>query len=117
MSSVNILGLAAAAALLAAPAFALAQASPPMNDQGAPAASQPDGANGATIDTTLAPSATSSGANASGVLTSQSTTDQNGATVTNTLVTNGPVADTPANRAKYGAPMSNAGKRTAPAGN
>ena len=114
MSSVNILGLAAAAALLAAPAFALAQASPPMNDQGAPAASQPDGANGATIDTTLAPS---SGANASGVLTSQSTTDQNGATVTNTLVTNGPVADTPANRAKYGAPMSNAGKRTAPAGN
>jgi hypothetical protein len=117
MSSVRILGLAAAA-LLAAPALALAQAAPPMNDQGAaPAASQPDGASGATIDNTLAPSATTNGANASGVLTSQSTTDQNGATVTNTLVTNGPVPDTAANRAKYGSPMSNAGKRTAPAGN
>jgi hypothetical protein len=35
----------------------------------------------------------------------------------NHLLTNGPVPDTPANRAKYGGPMSNAGKRTAPAGN
>jgi hypothetical protein len=116
MSSVNILGLATAAALLAAPAFALAQAAPPMNDQGAaPAASQP--ASGATIDNTLAPSAATNGANASGVLNYSTTTDQNGATVTNTLVTNGPVPDTAANRAKYGSPMSNAGKRTAPAGN
>ena len=32
-------------------------------------------------------------------------------------VTNGPVADTPENRARYGGPMSNAGKRTAPRGN
>lgn len=39
------------------------------------------------------------------------------ATVGVTMVTNGPVADTPENRAKYGAPMSNAGKRTAPTGN
>ena len=39
------------------------------------------------------------------------------ATVTTSVVTNGPVADTPENRAKYGAPMSNAGKRTAPSGN
>jgi hypothetical protein len=35
----------------------------------------------------------------------------------NRLVTNGPVPDTAENRAKYGAPMSNGGKRTAPAGN
>src|SRR5215472_2034619 len=35
----------------------------------------------------------------------------------NRLLTNGPIPDTPANRAKYGGPMSNAGKRTAPAGN
>jgi hypothetical protein len=35
----------------------------------------------------------------------------------NTHVTNGPVADTPANRAKYGGPMSNAGRRTKPIGN
>jgi hypothetical protein len=33
------------------------------------------------------------------------------------VVTNGPVADTPENRAKYGSPMSNAGKRTAAKGN
>jgi hypothetical protein len=39
------------------------------------------------------------------------------ATITNELVTNGPVPDTPANRAKYGAPQSRAGKMTRPAGN
>jgi hypothetical protein len=33
------------------------------------------------------------------------------------VVSNGPVADTTANRLKYGAPMSNAGKRTTPKGN
>ena len=32
-------------------------------------------------------------------------------------VTNGPVPDTPASRAANGAPMSNAGQHTAPAGN
>lgn len=35
----------------------------------------------------------------------------------NKMVTNGPVPDTAANREKYGRPMSNAGKKTAPAGN
>ncbi len=35
----------------------------------------------------------------------------------NTLVTNGPVPDTAANRAKYGGPMSHTGKKTAPKGN
>jgi len=38
-------------------------------------------------------------------------------TLTNTMVTNGPVADTLANRAKYGQPMSQAGKRTSAKGN
>jgi len=33
------------------------------------------------------------------------------------VVSNGPVPDTPANRAKYGKPMSHAGRHTAPAGN
>lgn len=36
---------------------------------------------------------------------------------TTRLVTNGPVPDTPENRARYGDPMSRAGKLTAPAGN
>ena len=35
----------------------------------------------------------------------------------NRLLTNGPVRDTPANRAKYGGPMSNAGRHTKPIGN
>ena len=35
---------------------------------------------------------------------------------TTSTVTNGPVADTAANRARYGGPMSHAGKHTAPAG-
>ncbi len=35
----------------------------------------------------------------------------------NRLVTNGPVPDTRANRAKYGGPMSNAGRHTKPIGN
>jgi UrcA family protein len=39
------------------------------------------------------------------------------ATYTTTTVTNGPVPDTPANRARFGQPMSHAGKRTTPAGN
>ena len=33
------------------------------------------------------------------------------------VVTNGPVPDTAENRAKYGQPMSNGGKRTRPIGN
>jgi hypothetical protein len=33
------------------------------------------------------------------------------------VVSNGPVPDTAANRAKYGKPMSNAGRMTKPAGN
>jgi hypothetical protein len=35
----------------------------------------------------------------------------------NRLVTNGPVPDTPANRARFGKPLSHAGKKTAPTGN
>ena len=38
-------------------------------------------------------------------------------TVTTRTVTNGPVPDTAENRAKYGQPLSRAGKRTTPAGN
>ncbi|MGH6964487.1 MAG: UrcA family protein [Phenylobacterium sp.] len=39
------------------------------------------------------------------------------ATYTTMTVTNGPVADTPENRARHGAPLSHAGKRTAAKGN
>jgi len=40
-----------------------------------------------------------------------------GAGVTTRVTANAPVADTPENRARYGQPLSRAGKRTAPAGN
>lgn len=40
-----------------------------------------------------------------------------GATLTVTTFTNGPVPDTKENRARYGQPMSNAGKRTPAKGN
>ena len=39
------------------------------------------------------------------------------ASFTSMTVTNGPVPDTAENRAKYGQPLSRAGKRTTPAGN
>jgi hypothetical protein len=35
----------------------------------------------------------------------------------NKLVTNGPIPDTPANRARYGKPLSHAGRKSAPDGN
>jgi hypothetical protein len=37
--------------------------------------------------------------------------------ITTRLVTNGPVPDTPENRARFGGPDSNAGRHTAPVGN
>ena len=40
-----------------------------------------------------------------------------GQTAQPTIVTNGPVADTPQNRAKYGRPLSHAGQRSHPVGN
>ena len=51
------------------------------------------------------------------VASSTTSVDANGATVTTELVTNGPVPDTPQNRARYGQPLSHAGKLTAPKGN
>ena len=59
------------------------------------------------------PAATSSAMDAAA---STPTTTPSGAPVTVNMVTNGPVADTPENRAKY-TPLSNAGKRTKAAGN
>jgi hypothetical protein len=38
-------------------------------------------------------------------------------TTSDQVIASQPVPDTPANRAKYGKPLSRAGKRTAPAGN
>lgn len=49
--------------------------------------------------------------------TEASATEPATATLTIETVTNGPIPDTAENRARYGQPLSNAGKHTAPAGN
>jgi hypothetical protein len=76
----------------------------------------PDGSVGVEATTSVE---MSTDATTAGVPASSLTTNYMGApgTVTTRTVTNGPVPDTAENRAKYGQPMSNAGKRSAAAGN
>jgi hypothetical protein len=80
-----------------------AEETAPPADTSAPAAtSSTDTSTTASADTTAAPAATTASTNAS---------------FTNTTVTNGPVPDTRENRAKYGQPLSRAGRMTAARGN
>jgi hypothetical protein len=108
----------AAAALVAASALAGAasaqdQAAPA--DQAAPpAAVQPDASAPAGAPVNAAPATTSSSSSSSGYNVGTPTTDPNtGAQI----VTNGPVPDTRANRARFGQPDSHAGRMTKAAGN
>ena len=96
------------------------------NEQMAPAApaDQTMPADPSTQTTTAAsPSAMAapaSGVNTADVIPMSSKSPEEQATLKAgdpNVVSNAPVADTKANRAKYGAPMSNAGKRTTPKGN
>ncbi len=69
---------------------------------------------------TSAPAAPAAGVNSSGVVPVSSQSPEAQAALKAgdaNVVSNPPVADTKANRAKYGAPMSNAGKRSAAKGN
>lgn len=77
-------------------------AAPATEEPAPPAAEESADATTTTTDVAAAPAATTAAANAS---------------FTNMTVTNGPVPDTPENRAKYGAPLSRAGKMTAARGN
>jgi len=118
MSSAPILGAAAAVAILALPALAFGQAQTPMSGPGADTLTPMTAPNAGMPNT---PSAQTAGVNTDGVVVdaAQAPPGQIQALKggDNSLVTNGPVPDTPANRAKYGRPMSNAGKKTPPAGN
>lgn len=100
--------LIAGALALAMPAFAQTQAPPSqMPDQ----TSAPPPA---------APSAAAAGVNTSGPVPADQLPPGQATALAagdNQVVTNGPVPDTAANRAKYGRPMSNAGRRTKPIGN
>lgn len=119
MSLTRLLTAAAVSALLAGPAFAgPGPAYTP--DPPAPVASQP----------MTTPSATQSGTPASAsvvdptapavILQDSPTPPENAWTLKAgdpNVVTNGPVPDTRENRARYGQPISNGGRRTTPAGN
>lgn len=105
------LAASAVTALLVLPAMAYAQVQPAPAPAVSPPASPPP----------VAASASSAGVDASSVTmpATQFPPDQARALAQgdNALVTNGPVPDTPANRAKYGQPLSHAGKVSPPEGN
>ncbi len=99
---------------MAASSAALAQPAP---DQSAP----PPPTSAMQTPPPPAPSADIAGANASTgpIPADQLPPGQASALAAgdNQIVTNGPVPDTAANRAKYGGPNSHAGRHTKPAGN
>jgi hypothetical protein len=119
---------AATAALLAGAAFAtsaLAQndtaVNPPSASQLPPSDSAPSAAP-APIQGPSGPSApgvTSPSADAATVAPAAGAPTQraSAASAGTDVISNGPVPDTKANRAKYGQPLSHAGKLTKPAGN
>ncbi|MFI4974541.1 MAG: hypothetical protein ACHP84_08385 [Caulobacterales bacterium] len=103
--------LAASVAACLAGGVAVAQtapASPPASSI-SPAAPTDQATPAPTEKATPATPATSAGVNTS------VTVDANGNR--HLLISNAPVPDTPQNRAKYGAPLSNAGRHTPAAGN
>lgn len=119
MTPIRLLAAAAGCAVLAGPALAQAPATMPQD-----AAHMPPAA------TRPAPAADQSGVPASAmtldpatgamVVRQDSVSPERAAMLKAgdaNVVTNGPIPDTPENRARYGAPISNGGKRTAPAGN
>jgi uncharacterized surface protein with fasciclin (FAS1) repeats len=80
----------------------------------------PTTATDMAADPAASPTATSAGVNTSGVVPTSSQSPEAQASLKAgdaNVVSNPPVTDTVANRAKYGKPDSNAGKRTAPKGN
>lgn len=100
-----------------APAAPADQAAPAQAD---PAQAAPATATDMAADPAASPTATSAAVNTSGVVPVSSQSPEAQASLKAgdaNVVSNPPVADTPENRAKYGKPMSNAGKRTAPKGN
>ena len=126
MTLTRLLAAAGCAALLAGAAHAqTATTSTSVDANGVQTTTTVDTATGVTTSTTYDPatgmtttvpvtSATTAGVPASSL--TLSTTGAPG-TVTTQVITNGPIPDTRENRAKYGQPLSHAGKRSAPAGN
>jgi hypothetical protein len=124
----TLLIAAGAVALMSGAAYA--QTTPP-EDQTIPPAASPDMAAPPAANPTDMPSApavndpsmaapsmaTPAPATETPYTAATTTTMASNTGVNVQTVTNGPVPDTPENRAKYGQPMSHAGKRSAPVGN
>jgi hypothetical protein len=113
MTPIRLLIAAAMTASIAAPAFA--QTAPAPTDMSNP----PPAAAAETMATPA--SATTVDPNTGQTVILQSTSSPEVAAKLKAgdpnVVSNGPVPDTAENRARYGSPMSNGGKRTVPAGN
>lgn len=110
---------AAALALLAAPAFA--QTAQTQSDQGGAVNDQNSMNSDPSMAPAAAPSATANGADTGAIVYQSSPTPADQAYSLKagdpTVVSNAPVPDTKANRARYGRPLSMTGRKTAPAGN
>lgn len=121
MKLIHLATATAAVALLGGAAYAQ---DPAPRDQVPPATTD---ATTPPADTTAAPpadtttsattSATTSTTTATDVTAPAASTAGTNVSFTNMTVTNGPVPDTKENRAKYGQPLSRAGKMTAAKGN
>jgi hypothetical protein len=104
--------VASVAACLAAGVAAAQPAPAPPPDASGPAAMPSDRATPPQADNQAPADATPA---VSASVNTSVTVDASGAR--HLLISNAPVRDTPDNRAKYGAPLSNAGRHTQPAGN
>lgn len=119
MTPIRLLAATAFTALIAGPALAQAPATTHHPDEMPPAAAtQPAPA----ADQWGMPASAMSVDPATGMMVVRQNTasPEQAATLTPgsaNVVTNGPIPDTAENRARYGAPISNGGKRTRPAGN
>lgn len=118
MTLTRLLTAAAVSALLAGPAFAAPDPEPTAPTQ--PSDSLPMTSPSADQSATPA-SATAVDPSAPAVILGDSPTPPDQAWKLKagdaSVVTNGPVPDTAENRARYGAPISNGGRKTRPAGN
>jgi hypothetical protein len=122
MTLTRLLAAAGCAALLAGAAHAQsADTTTTVDQNGVETTTTVDPVTGVTtmVDPVTGMTTTAPAATTAGVPASSMTMSDTGApgTVTTQVVTNGPVPDTAENRAKYGQPMSHAGKRSTPAGN
>jgi len=112
-----IIATVAAAALLGGSAFAQAAADTAVNPPAANAPSDRGAApSGAASDTSAAPAAGAPDASVAPAAEAPAERTSAASAGDVDIVTNGPIPDTKANRAKYGAPLSNGGRMTKPTG-